>query len=199
MNEIIEMNSVSLNDIKQTAINDSGRNSLCLALANIQIAGSILRLRALREGKTIAPYTLEDIDRIVDEAVKNGGLRDLDKDGNSDDGFVADHEKIAAAAGLFDVKKVYEKINKYRISALLQWGSCVEIRDEGRHSMIAYAWYVDANQNMFCRLSDPWPKTNDVLLDCQRWMTQRMVDGKLVDSRSVEHIGYYIDNKTKWV
>jgi hypothetical protein len=195
MSQRIEMNHVALNDIKQTQIDDKGNKALCLGLTNIQIAASILRAK----DKSIAPLTLKDVDAIVDKAVANGGFADKDKDGNSDNGWVLSHEKIAEAAGLFGYTKIYEKINKERLFALLQWGSLVELRDEGHHSLIATGWYQDENGNFFCTVSDPWPYSNDTLLDCQRWTTLRKSGDKLVDSRTIELIGFYVNPQTNWL
>lgn len=184
----IKMKHVSANDIKQTTINDKGANELCLALCDIQIAASLQK----------KVLTLADINRIVDVAITNGGLASLDgKD--SYHGFVKSHEKLAEAAGLTGYTKKYIKFDAAKIFALLQWGSLVELRDEGHHSLLATGWYKQGD-SFYCTCSDPWPYTNDVRLDTARGVTQKTgLRGALVDSRSIEYIGFYVKENTEWI
>lgn len=189
------MAHVAIDDIKQTDISDAGNKELCLCLADIQIAGSIL----LMQKKIATPFTLADIDRIVDAAILNGGLATADKQ-NSLHGYVLSHERVAEAAGLLGYVKKYELYDASRIFALLQWGSVVELRQEGRHSMLATGWFKADTGKVYCTVSDPWPATNDTLLDCDRAMTQRMVgEGFMKDSRRITHIGYYVRRGTNWL
>lgn len=184
----VKMRHVSANDIKQTTIDDKGANELCLALCDIQIAGSLQK----------KVFTLADVNRIVDAAIKNGGLASVDgKD--SYHGFVQSHEKLAEAAGLTGYVKKYIKFDAAKIFALLQWGSLVELRDEGHHSLLATGWYKQGDQ-FFCTTSDPWPYTDDKRLDTARAMTQKVgPGGKLIDSRSIEYIGFYVKSGTDWI
>lgn len=189
INELsIKMHHVSANDIKQTTISDKGANELCLALCDIQIAGSLQK----------KVFTLADVNRIVDAAIKNGGLASVDgKD--SYHGFVQSHEKLAEAAGLTGYTKKYIKFDAAKIFALLQWGSLVELRDEGRHSVLATGWYK-LEDKFYCTTSDPWPYTDDKRLDTARAMTQKIgLRGAIVDSRSIEYIGFYVKNGTDWI
>lgn len=189
MNDVsVKMRHISANDIKQTTIDDKGANELCLALCDIQIAGSLLK-------KT---FTLGDVNRIVKDAIKNGGLASVDgKD--SYHGFVKSHEKLAEAAGLTGYVKKYIKFDAAKIFALLQWGSLVELRDEGKHSLLATGWYKLGDE-FFCSTSDPWPFTDDKRLDTARAMTQKVgKGGKLIDSRSIEYIGFYVKTGTDWI
>lgn len=184
----VKMRHVSANDIKQTTINDKGANELCLALCDIQIAGSLQK----------KVFSLADVNRIVDAAIKNGGIASVDgKD--SYHGFVKSHEKLAEAAGLTGYTKKYVKYDAAKIFALLQWGSLVELRDEGHHSLLATGWYKQGD-SFYCTTSDPWPYTDDKRLDTARAMTQKVgAGGKLIDSRSIEYIGFYIKNGTEWI
>lgn len=175
----LQMGGVTLNDIKQTEIDDTDRNKLCLALCDLQMAAADLRLTP----------TLADINKWIDEAVANGAI--ASKDGkNSFNGFVNNHEKLAAIVGLNGVRKVYEKFDLFKITALLQWKRAVELRDEGRHSLLAVNWYKEGDK-FYASTLDPWPYTDDKRVDLERATTQRLVSGKWVDSRTIEFIGYY--------
>lgn len=178
----IQMGQVRLNDIKQTAISDGGKYALCLGLINLQMAAAELGL---------VP-DLQQIDAWIDESVRVGALRT--KDGVNSDGWVlpGGHEKMAAVVGLFNVRKVYKKFDVGIITARLQWKLPVELRDEGKHSLLCVGWHVDAaDGKIYGECLDPWPKTDDRRIDFDRAMTQRIVNGKWVDSRSIEYIGYY--------
>lgn len=177
------MKLVSLNDIKQTKIDDAGKDALCTALCNLQMAAAALGLKP----------DLSQIDAWIDECVKVGALRSKDK--KNSDGFVLSHEKMAEVVGLKGVKKVYKKFDKAEIINLLQWGRAVELRDEGKHSLLAVGWLADADGKAFADCLDPWPYSNDVRLDLQRAMTQNVKAGVLVDSRSIEYYGIYEEVK----
>jgi hypothetical protein len=176
----IQMGGVSLNDIKQTEIDDAGKNELCLALCDLQLAAAQLGLR----------QTLDDVNKWIDEAVATGAI--ASKDGkNSFRGFVNNHEKLAAIVGLKGVRKIYEKFDVGRITALLQWRQAVELRDEGRHSLLCVNWYKEDGKFYGATL-DPWPFTDDKRIDLERATTQRKnAAGAWVDSRTIEFIGYY--------
>lgn len=178
----IQMAQLRLNDIKQTAISDAGKNALCLGLCNLQMAAAELGL---------VP-DLQQIDAWIDESVRVGALRTID--GVNSDGWVkpGGHEKMAAVVGLFNVRKVYKKFDVGIITARLQWKLPVELRDEGKHSLLCVGWHVDeVDGKIYGECLDPWPKTGDRRIDFARAMTQRIVNGKWVDSRSIEYIGYY--------
>jgi len=168
------------NDIKQTLISDGGKNALCLALVNLQLAASEI-------GKVLG---LEDVNKFVKAAVKAGALRSTD--GENSDGWImpGGHEKLAELVGLKDVEKKYIKFDRSDIINRLQWGKAVELRDEGKHSLLAYRWFKEG-ETFFADVLDPWPKTNDTRINLDRAMTQREVNGKWVDSRSIEYIGFY--------
>lgn len=189
MNEItVKMRHVSANDIKQTTIDDKAAAELCLFLSDVQICGSLQK----------KVFSLADINRIKMAAIKNGGLASHDgKD--SYHGWVQSHEKIAEAAGLSGYTKKYIKFDAAKIFALLQWGSLVELRDEGHHSLLATGWYK-LEDKFYCTTSDPWPYTDDKRLDTARAMTQKIgLRGAIVDSRSIEYIGFYVKNGTEWI
>lgn len=179
----IDMARVALNDIKQTTIDDKGNRGLCLALCSFQMAAAMAGKKP----------TLDDINHYVDEAIRIGAI--ASKDGvNSADGWVADpgHGKLAEIAGLPGHKKIYERYTIGRLTALLQWGIPVELRDEGKHSLLAVGWYKEENSDLFyAEVLDPWPATNDKRFDMQRAMTQRAVNNKWVDSRTIEYLGWY--------
>lgn len=168
------------NDIKQTLIADEGKDALCLALVNLQMAAS-------ESGKVL---TLDDVNRLVKEAVKIGALRS--SDGVNSDGWIlpGGHEKLAALAGLHNVTKKYIKFDRAEIINRLQWGKAVEIRDQGRHSLLSYRWFKEG-ATFFADVLDPWPYTNDTRIDLDRAMTLRQVNGKWADSRTIEYIGFY--------
>lgn len=191
----VDMSHVAVEDIKQNDIADADANKLCLALCDIQLAGSIL----LGQKAIARPFNLADINRIVDKAIANGGIASVDGI-NSDSGWVKSHEKIAEAAGLFGYVKKYAPFDPAKIFALLQWKSLVELRDEGRHSLLATSWFKGEDGIFYCRTSDPWRPTNDTLLDTSRALTLRKDrNGNLVPSRSIEYIGYYVRNGTDWI
>lgn len=178
MSDTIFVKEIKLNDIKQTEIDDAGRNALCMALCKIQMAGAMV-------GKV---YDLAEVNKIVDRCIEIGALRSTDK--KNSDGWVANHEKIAEACGLKNVKNVYKKFDRYDIVNRIQWGQPIELRDEGKHSLLAVGWYKEGD-DFFLTVIDPWPKTDDKRLDLSRAMTQRKVGGKWVDSRSIEYYGYF--------
>lgn len=167
--------------INQRLVKDTGADALCLFIVNLQMAAAEMKM-------TLA---MADINRLVKEAVKVGALRSSDGGKNSDGWILpGGHEKIAALVGLKNVKKKYVKFDKGEIIARLQWGKPVELRDEGKHSMLAVRWFMDGKKAL-ADVLDPWPKTNDTRLDFDRAMTQCEVNGKFVDSRSIEYIGFY--------
>jgi len=170
---MIEMNSIKISDLKQTNLTDTGPNELCLALMDIQIAAGQI-------GKGL---TIEQADAYMKECRRVGAV--------SADDVVRNHEKIAAIVGLTGVKKIYEKYTSGRLTALLQWGIPVELRDEGRHSMLANRWYQDDNGKNYAQVLDPWPATDDKRFDIERAMTQRLVKGAWKDSRSIEYLGWF--------
>jgi hypothetical protein len=189
---------IELKDIKQTAISDTWKTKLCTALCNIQICCGIMLTKGLLKN----PFSISDIDRIVDEAVKNGGLSTKDGE-NSDNGYVANHEKIAEAAGLPGKwKKLYPRLDAdglANILALLQWGSPVELRDEGKHSLLATGSYLE-NGIIFLEVIDPWPYTDDKRLNTKTNMTQKKNEkGEWVDSRSIEFYGWYKNLISGWL
>lgn len=177
----VQMAQVTLNDIKQTAIHDKGATSLCLGLCNLQMAAAEVGL---------VP-DLAQIDLWIDESVRVGALRS--QDGVNSDGWIqpGGHEKMAAIVGLDNVEKVYEKFDVGTITARLQWKKPVELRDEGKHSLLCVGWYIDTDGKAYGECIDPWPKTNDQRIDFDRAMTQRLVNGQWIDSRSIEYIGYF--------
>lgn len=167
--------------INQRLVKDAGADALCLAICNLQMSAAEMK-------KTLS---LDDINRLVKEAVKVGALRSRDGGKNSDGWILpGGHEKIAALVGLKNVTKKYIKFDKGKIIERLQWGKPVELRDEGKHSMLAVRWYLIGDKP-FSDVLDPWPLTNDTRCDLDRAMTQREVKGKFVDSRSIEYIGFY--------
>jgi len=178
MSDTIYVKRIALNDIKQTDIDDAGKNALCMALCKIQIAGAML-------GKV---YNLDDINKIVDMCIQNGALRS--KDGENSDGWVLRHEKVAEACGLKGVKSVYKEFDRHDIVNRLQWGQPIELRDEGKHSLLCVGWYKEG-EKFYGEVFDPWPKTDDKRLDFERAVTQRMVKGKWVDSRTIELYSYF--------
>lgn len=190
----VDMEHVSLNDIKQTTIDDKWNTKLCLWVADTQIAGSIRRIY----DKTLSPFTLDDLNRFADECIARGGLARLD-DKNSQDGFVLNHQIVAEVAGLKGYVKKYVPFDAAKIFALLQWKCLVELRDEGHHSLLATGWFKGDDGKFYCNTSDPWPATDDKRLDTARAMTQRLVNGKWIDSRSIEFIGYYVRRGTDWL
>ena len=190
----IQMNDIPLEKIFQTQIDDGGKLALCVAYSTMHIANSILRAH----DKSVPKLTLDSINKIVDESVANCGL--ASKDGfNSDRGWVKSHEKIAEAVGLKGYTKVYEEADASKIFALLQWGSMVELRHEGHHSMIATGWFKGKDEKFYCKVQDPWPYSDDCLLDTSRMVTLKKVNGKLVDSRTIELMGWFKKNGTDWV
>lgn len=192
---VISMASISITRVYQTEIKDAWASKLCMWLCEMWMAWSLLR----RKDKNLAPFTREDLDRLNNACIKNGGLARLN-DEDSDNGFVKNHERNAEAVGLFGYKKIYEPMDPAKVIALLQWGAIVELRDEGRHSMLAIGWYQEDGKT-FLEMFDPWKKTNDGRLDCARNTTQRLVDGKWVDSRTVEFFAWYykVGTNPKWI
>lgn len=168
------------NDIKQTLISDGGKEALCLALVNFQLAAS-------ESGKIL---TLDDVNRLVKEAVKIGALRS--PDGINSDGWIlpGGHEKLAELVGLKNVEKKYVKFSRAEVINRLQWGKPIELRDEGKHSLLAYRWFME-DKKYYADVLDPWPKTNDTRIDLDRGITLREVNGKWQASRSIEWIGFY--------
>lgn len=175
----IQVGRIGLNDIKQTQISDKGRDALCTALCNVLSAGAMQGLF----------YTLADVDRIVDECIRIGALRKLDEENS--DGYILSHRKMAEACGLVGYRKIYRAFDANQLITRVVWGQPVELRDDGHHSLLANGVFEE-NGVAYCNVIDPWPKTNDTRLDIKRQMTQRQVDGKWRDSRSIERIGYYL-------
>lgn len=208
MSDRLTVANVKINEIYQTEIDDANAVKLCLWMSNILIAWSILRIKA-KAGKRDAPppLTLADFNRLNDACIKNGALAKL-TDGDSKDGFVTNHEKCAEAVGLTGYKKEYVKFTRDKkgvvdvadVINLLTWGCIVELRDEGKHSLVATGWYKAAGK-FFLEVRDPWPKTNDTRFDCARGMTQRYIAGRWVDSRSIEFYGWFfkVGTSPKWV
>lgn len=189
----IEMQNVKLDKVFQTEVDDSDNEKLCMWLVDVYMAWGHLK----RETPNLAPLTLAEINKIQDASIKNGGLLDRDKDGNSDDGYVANHEKVAAAAGLTGFTKVREPYDKHKVINLLQWQCLVEIRSSG-HSMLAHGWFME-NKKPFAHVLDPWPKTDDVRLDLDRGMTLRQGKAGFVDSRKIVSFAWYRKNGTDWI
>jgi len=167
--------------INQRLVRDAGADALCLCIVNLQMAAAEMK----------QTLDVSDINRLVKEAVKVGALRSPDGGKNSDGWILpGGHEKIAELVGLTGVKKKYVKFDTGDVITRLQWGKPVELRDEGKHSMLTARWFMIGNKP-FADVLDPWPKTNDIRVDLIRAMTQRDVKGKFVDSRSIEYIGFY--------
>lgn len=170
---MIQMQSIKVSDLKQTKLTDTGPNELCLALMNIQAAAG-------RIGKVL---TIEQADAYMKQCRAAGAV--------SADDVVRNHEKQAEVVGLTGVKKIYEKYTPGRLTALLQWNIPVELRDEGRHSLLAFGWYQDDDKRNYASVTDPWPATDDKRFDIERGMTQRLVKGEWKDSRSIEYLGWF--------
>lgn len=208
MSDRLDVANVKINQVFQTEIDDASADKLCLWMSNVLISWSILRVLARLAGKPMpAPLTLDDFNRLNDLSIKNGALAKL-TDGDSKDGFVTNHEKCAEAVGLTGYKKEYVRFSKDKkgnvevtpVLNLLSWGSIVELRDEGKHSLVATGWYK-ADGKFYLEVRDPWPKTNDTRFDCARGMTQRFEKGKWVDSRSIEFYGWFyrVGSSPEWV
>jgi len=206
--DILRVAHVKINQIYQTEIDDSSADKLCLWMQNILIPWSILRVKAKQEGRTLPePLTLADFNRLNDICIKTGALAKL-TDGDSKEGFVLNHEKCAEAVGLIGYKKQYEQFTKNKkgefdvsfVMNLLTWGSLVELRDDGKHSLTAVGWYK-ADGKFYLEVRDPWPKTDDARLDCSRCMTQRYVGGRWLDSRSIESFAWFykVGTSPKWI
>jgi hypothetical protein len=190
----IPMASVPIEKMFQTEIDDAGKNELCMGFCDIEIAHSILRTY----DKKLRPPNLQQVNEFVDKAVANGGFATLDgKD--SYHGFCQNHEKIAEAVGLAGYEKVFEKVDAGKIFALLQWGSVVEIRKEGSHSMLAVSWGKGEDGKFYCKVVDPWPYSDDCLLDTGRMVTLRKVGDQLIDSRNIGWMGWYRKKGTSWI
>jgi len=170
---VTEMQTIKVSDLKQTGLTDTGPNELCLALMNIQAAAGQL-------GKVL---TLAQADEYMKLCRKAGAV--------SSDDVVRNHEAQAAIVGLTGVKKIYEKYTPGRLTALLQWKIPVELRDEGKHSLLAVGWYLDDDKRIYAHTVDPWPYSDDKRFDLARAMTQKLVKGVWVDSRSIEYLGWF--------
>lgn len=197
-NHLIEMTKISVTEVYQTEIDDKWATKLCMWLCEMWMAWSIRRIY----NKKLAPWTKADLNRLNDESIKEGGLKKL-TDGDSDNGFVTDHEINARVAGLKGYTKIYEKLDdagKAKLVNLLQWEVICELRDEGKHSMLAIGWSFDESSGTtYIEMFDPWKATNDLRMDLKRGMTQRKVNGKWVDSRSVESFAWYRKNGEDWI
>lgn len=204
---ILPISDIKIEKIFQTQIDDSDADKLCLWMQDILIPWSILRLIKKQSGENVPSLTLADFDRLNDLCIKNGGLARR-TDGDSENGYVNNHEKCAEAVGLFGYKKEYVKIpfNKdgtadasFAVN-LLQWGSLVELRDDGHHSLTATGAYK-AEGKYYLEVRDPWPKTDDTRFDCARAMTQRFTSKGWVDSRSIEYFAWFykVGSSPKWV
>lgn len=192
---------ITIREIYQTEIDDKWATKLCMWLCEMWMAWSVLCFIAEREGKEKpAPFTLEQLNKLNDLCIEKGGLARL-TDGDSDNGFVKNHEINAECVGLKGYKKIYEPIGDgSKVVNLVQWGIICELRDDGRHSMMAVGSYEDAGE-MFLTVFDPWKKTDDRRYRCSTGMTQRKVNGKWVDSRSVESFAWYykVGSAPRWV
>ena len=208
MSDRLDVANVKINQVFQTEIDDADADKLCLWMSNTLIAWSILRVKARLVEKPIpAPLTLDDFNRLKNVCLSNGALAKRDA-ANSLNGFVTNHEKCAEAVGLTGYKKEYVKFARDKkgvvdvtpVLNLLSWGSIVELRDEGKHSLVATGWYK-AEGKYYLEVRDPWPKTNDTRFDCARGVTQRFEKGKWVDSRSIEFYGWFYrgGSSPKWV
>jgi hypothetical protein len=173
------MKGVKLDHIFQTQIDDKANTELCLCLSDLLLAAADLKLSP----------SLADVDRWVDEGVRVGALASRDGK-NSEHGFVKNHEKLAEIVGLKGVKKIYEKFDIGRVTALLQWEKAVELRDEGHHSLLCVSWREEGGE-FYGEVLDPWPYTDDKRIDLKRGITQRLIKGEWKDSRSIEYIGYF--------
>jgi len=204
----LDVAQIKINKIFQTKIDDASADKLCLWMQNVLIAWSILRVKAKADDRDLPePLTLADFNRLNDACIANGGLARL-TDGDSKEGFVLNHEKCAEAVGLYGYKKEYVKFSRDKKGAcdvsdvlnLLTWGSLVELRDEGAHSLTAVGWYK-ANGKYYLEVRDPWPKTDDARFDCARGVTQRFVAGRWVDSRSIEYYAWFykVGTSPKWI
>lgn len=195
----IQMNEIKLPTLRQTDISDTAKNELCLVYSGGQMAYQLRRRNEMKKGVKLPTWTMKDVDEFIDKAIGNGGV--YTEDGvNSLHGMAKNHRKIAEAAGLYGYDKEYVKYDSAKIMALLQWDSLVELRDEGRHSLLATGWYKE-DDKFYCSTSDPWPYSDDLRLDCARAMTQKKVNGKWVDSRSIEYFAFYykIGTDPKWI
>ncbi len=192
-----KVNHIELKDLKQTKIHDSWNTKLCTALVNIQIGCGIL----ITKGLIKTPFTIEKVDEIVDACVAKGALASRDGK-NSDNGYVADHEKMLALCGVPGKwKKHYPKLDADGLAnmiALLQWGAPVELRDEGKHSLLACGTFIEDGV-LYLDVIDPWPDTDDKRFNTVTKMTQRLVNGVWKDSRSIEYYGWFENLETKWL
>lgn len=203
----IDIKKIELKTLRQTDIDDAGKNELCLVYSGLRVAYQLRRRLEAKKGVKLPDLDMPDIDRMIDECVANGGVKTHDKK-NSWHGLAADHVKIAEAAGLFGYEKEYVKIGKNPdgsfdcsfICALLQWDSLVELRDEGRHSLLATGWYLEGT-TVYCTTSDPWPYSDDLRFNTKTAMTERKVNGKWTPSRSIEFFAWYYKRGTnpKWI
>ncbi len=192
---IIQMNAIAVNRVYQTEINDRWASKLCMWLCEMWMAWSLLK----RKNPDLKPFTKADLDHLNNECIAKGGLKKLTAE-DSDNGFVANHEINAECVGLKGFKKIYEPIDAAKCVNLIQWGAIIELRDDGRHSMLAIGWYVE-NGKTYLNMFDPWKQTNDGRFDCARNMTQRFVNGAWADSRSVESFAWYykVGTSPKWI
>lgn len=195
----IPINEIKINKISQRDIADTAADELCMWQCEIFMGWSYGR----RINADLPCPTLEDLNRLNDLAIAQGGLRKKDSQ-NSANGFVANHEiNFRLGGGPKGYVKKYEYFKDAgfeKVVHLLQWGVLVELRDEGRHSLIANGSYVESGK-AYLSVVDPWPKTDDTRMDCSRLMTQRLVGGRWVYSRSIECFAWYYKegSNPQWV
>ena len=195
----IANNEIKINHIWQTDIDDKAAAELCMWECEIFMGWSYGR----KSIKNLPCPDLKFLNWANDEAIKRGGLKKA-TDGDSVHGYVTNHEiNFQIGGGPKGYTKEYEYFKDAgfeKIVNLIQWGALVELRDEGRHSMIANGSYLEDGKP-FLSVIDPWPKSNDQRMDCTRFMTQKMINGKWVDSRSIECFAWYHKDGSnpKWV
>lgn len=192
---------IPVTEIFQTEIKDKWASKLCMWLCEMWMAWSIMRFISSHEYQVIIPaLTKHDLNRLNNECIAKGGLKKLTAE-DSDNGFVLNHEINAACVGLTGYKKLYEPIgDASKVINLVQWGIICELRDEGKHSMMAVGTYEETGE-IFIKVFDPWKATNDRRFNCKTRMTQRRVNGVWTDSRSVESFAWYykLGTEPKWV
>ena len=201
----IAVNEIKLNTISQRDIDDTDADKLCMFEVECFIGWSYAN--GILKKKLPAP-TLADLNRWADEAIKKGGLAKRDAT-NSQDGYVLNHEiNFQIAGGPKGFKKLYEyfkDVGHHKAMNLLLWGACIELRDEGRHSLLAHGVFLE-NGITFFNVSDPWPLTDDKRFNCSTLFTERNVAKKgeaprWVKSRSIECFAWYYreGSNPKWV
>lgn len=193
----MQINNIKLNHIWQTDIDDASADKLCMWLCEIFMGWSY----AYKANRAVVCPDLGKINELKNEAIARVGLAKLDNN-NSKDGYVLDHEiNFQLAGGPKGYTKIYEYFNKAgheKVVNLLQWGVLVELRDEGKHSLLANGSYIEEGTT-YLSVVDPWPKTDDKRFNCDTYMSQRKVGDKWVDSRSIECFAWYRKNDTDWI